>query len=508
MWIAPAENLSVFEFEQSSSAGIAFGSTPIMHSYTPRQRDRRETVAHLLAALARGLDRRLDVPVLRGAFETALGKVMPVRSVHLHEMGSRWSAKCEPAGPESVAFEVPTADPSAQGLLEVTFEPGRLGDWDFQILESAAHLAALVLEIERSRVQLARAGLWTSSRARRDAAAPLIGSTQVMHHLRSGIERVAATDFTVLLEGESGVGKELVARQIHELSRRRSGPFVAINCAALVETLLEAELFGIEDRTATGVRGRRGKFEIAEGGTLFLDEVSDLSLSAQAKLLRAIQDLAVERVGGHSSHRLDIRIVAATNRSLASLVEQRLFRPDLFYRLSGVDIRVPSLRERRPDILELSLYFLERHRATKPLRLSTGACDALMAYNWPGNVRELERLIERAVAMVDADVIHLDDLPPAVRGDYGIALAPSLLRNDTLRAWASRYARLVLDRCSSNKREACRVLDISYHTLQSYLRFPLHDPDAALAEPGGAATPATWPEDADPADPLEVESAV
>src|SRR5213078_167666 len=200
----------------------------------------------------------------------------------------------------------------------------------------AAHVGALVLEIERSRLQLVRAGLWASNRVRRDGAAPLIGSTPIMEALRSSIERVAVTDFTILLEGESGVGKELVARQIHELSRRRAGPFVAINCAALVETLLEAELFGIEDRTATGVRGRRGKFEAADGGTLFLDEVSDLSLSAQAKLLRAIQDLAVERVGGSGTHRVDIRIIAATNRPLAALVERGLFRPDLFYRLSGV----------------------------------------------------------------------------------------------------------------------------------------------------------------------------
>src|SRR5437763_892536 len=191
--------------------------------------------------------------------------------------------------------------------------------------------------------------------------------------LRTTIERVASTDFTVLLEGESGVGKELVARQIHELSRRRHGPFVAINCAALVETLLEAELFGIEDRTATGVRGRRGKFEHADGGTLFLDEVSDLSISAQAKLLRTIQDLAVERVGGHATHVVDIRIVAATNRSLAGLVERQLFRADLFYRLSGVDVRVPTLRERRPDILELARYFLARHRRTHALRLSPAA---------------------------------------------------------------------------------------------------------------------------------------
>ena len=138
---------------------------------------------------------------------------------------------------------------------------------------------------------------------------------------------MASTDFTILLEGESGVGKELVARQIHESSRRRQGPFVAINCAALVETLLEAELFGIEERTATGVRGRRGKFEHADGGTLFLDEVSDLSLSAQAKLLRAIQDLSVERVGGTGSHRVDIRIVAATNRSLASWSSVGCFGP-------------------------------------------------------------------------------------------------------------------------------------------------------------------------------------
>src|SRR6516164_7518847 len=147
---------------------------------------------------------------------------------------------------------------------------------------------------------------------------------------------------------------ERVARQIHDCCPRRNGPFVAINCAALVETLIEAELFGIEDRTATGVKGRRGKFEHAHGGTLFLDEVSDLSLSAQAKLLRAIQDLAVERVGGNGAHRIDIRIVAATNRSLRPLVEQQLFRPDLYYRLCGVDIRVPSLRERRADIPELA----------------------------------------------------------------------------------------------------------------------------------------------------------
>lgn len=304
----------------------------------------------------------------------------------------------------------------------------------------------------------------------RDPAAPLIGSSDAMCELRQRIERVAATDFTVLLEGESGVGKELVARQIHELSRRQRGPFVAVNCAALVETLLEAELFGIEDRTATGVRGRRGKFEHAEGGTLFLDEIADLSISAQAKLLRAIQDLSVERVGGQGSRVVDVRIVAATNRSLRDLVDRGLFRHDLFYRLGGVDLRVPPLRSRRDDILELARYFLERHRTTRAMTLSPAAVDALMAYHWPGNVRELQRLMERAVALAESAEIALDDLPPALRGDPAEILLPSLVRGDSMRAWAARYVRLTLQRCGGNRRQACRVLDISYHTLRAYLR--------------------------------------
>jgi transcriptional regulator with PAS, ATPase and Fis domain len=325
---------------------------------------------------------------------------------------------------------------------------------------------------------LARAGLFSANRPRREPSVTLIGSTAVMQRLRTTIERAAATDFTVLLEGESGVGKELVARQIHDVSRRRNGPFVAINCAALVETLLEAELFGIEDGTATGVRGRRGKFEAADGGTLFLDEVSDLSVAAQAKLLRAIQDLAVERVGGQGAHRVDIRIIAATNRGLADLVAQQRFRLDLFYRLSGVDIRVPALRERSADIAELAAYFLDRHRSLRPLQLSPAATDALITYEWPGNVRELERLMERAVTLATSEVIELGDLPPGVRGDYAAALAPSVSRDDTLRAWASRYARLMLDKCHGNKREASQVLGISYHTLQAYLRHPLYEAPA------------------------------
>ena len=306
---------------------------------------------------------------------------------------------------------------------------------------------------------------------RRDGAAPLIGSSAIMRAVRERIERVAATDFVALIDGESGTGKELVARQIHEISARRRGPFVPVNCAALVETLLEAELFGIEDRTATGVRGRRGKFECADGGTLFLDEVADLSLSAQAKLLRALQDFAVERVGGQGLHRVNTRVVAATNKKLAALVEAGQFRADLFYRLAGIEIQVPPLRDRREDILELASYFLARHGEARRLTLSKSACDALLTYDWPGNVRELERMMERTLALAPRATIDVEDLPIRIRDDFGDVLLPSMVRNDTLRAWASRYVRLVLERSGRNKRKACRALGISYHTLQSYLRY-------------------------------------
>ena len=274
------------------------------------------------------------------------------------------------------------------------------------------------------------------------------------------------------------------------MGRRRKGPFVAVNCAAVVETLLEAELFGIEERTATGVRGRRGKFEHADGGTLFLDEVSDLALSAQAKLLRAIQDLAVERVGATGSRRVNTRIVAATNRPLSELVARGLFRPDLYYRLSGVDIQVPPLRDRREDIPELATHFLARHRITRDLSLSDAAIDALRLHEWPGNVRELERLIERAVALARSNRIELDDLPPQVRGQYREVLAPALAASDSMRAWASRYARLVFERSGRNKRQASRLLKISYHTLDAYLRYgSSHSRPPSKRVPAWARTP-------------------
>jgi transcriptional regulator with PAS, ATPase and Fis domain len=432
-----------------------------------RRGDRRADLRHVLNALSAELNAREGARTLQSVFEQELSRVLPARSIRLREVPTRFQARLvtPTRTADSVVLDVPTADSSRQIVLEATLEPGRtLDEWNTDLLIAAAHLGALVMEADLRKPP-------APSRESFDSAGALIGSSPLMQQLRERVERVATTDFTVLIEGESGTGKELVARQIHERSWRRRGPFVAVNCAALVETLLEAELFGIEDRTATGVRGRRGKFEHADGGTLFLDEVSDLSLAAQAKLLRAIQDLSVERVGGHRVRRVDLRIVAASNRPLADLVAKGLFRADLFYRLSGVEVHVPTLRSRRDDVLELSRYFLSRHRSGERLAFSEGVADALRLYEWPGNVRELERLIERAVALVTTDRIEIEDLPAAVRGQYGEVIAPSLQYGETMRAWGSRYARIIFDRCGRNKRKACRVLGITYHTLEAYLRY-------------------------------------
>jgi len=448
----------------SSVSGSGSGSPPGPAPACASGSDQLKSCATavLLQTLTTGLAAVREPRLVRERFEEQLRALVRATSVSFRHNED------DTIRPNVVSFDLPGSPVDGRPRLEAVFDPGRpADDRALRMLAAGAQVAGLLLAIERAN------GRWplACARSRSDGAAPLIGSSRAIRLVRDRIERVAATDFTVLVEGESGSGKELVARQIHELSRRRRAPFVAVNCAAIVETLLEAELFGIEDRTATGVRGRRGKFEHAHEGTLFLDEVSDLSPAAQAKLLRAIQDLVVERVGGHGARRVDTRIVVASNRSLAALVAQGRFRADLYYRLNGIDIQVPPLRDRREDVLELANYFLERHQTFRPLSLSVAATDALLAYDWPGNVRELERVIERAVALAAGSFLDLDDLPPALLDGYIDILLPALAAKTTMRAWGSRYARLVLERCSNNKRQACRELGISYHTLQNYLRF-------------------------------------
>jgi two-component system, NtrC family, response regulator HydG len=243
----------------------------------------------------------------------------------------------------------------------------------------------------------------------------MIGLSPAFKQMMTLIRQVADSSATVLIQGESGTGKELVARAIHDGSPRHGGPFVAVNCAALPETLLESELFGYEKGAFTGAAGRKeGRFELADGGTLFLDEVADLSPVTQPKILRVLQEGEFERVGGTRTLRVDVRIVTATNQDLAQLVRDKRFREDLFYRLNVITVTTPPLRERREDIRVLAQHFL-RVYAAKNNRMLEGFSDEAMgcleAYRWPGNVRELENVVERAVVLARGTIIEVDNLP-------------------------------------------------------------------------------------------------
>lgn len=449
-------------------------TTPEQHTgqsveQTWKRGEGEQGLAGIVRALGRALGDMGSERALRDAFEAAVPSWLAMRSVRLRDAGNVLPPR--PGGErhmgDPVAVEVPGQETGRRMVLEAAVaEPGLISSARFEMLTTAAALGALVIEADRSR----RARPVARSAGSTLPAVHLLGETEVMQRLKERLARVAPTDFTVLIEGESGTGKELVARCLHQWSARRSGPFVAVNCAAIVDTLLEAELFGIEERTATGVRGRRGKFELADGGTLFLDEVSDLSPAAQAKLLRAIQELAVERVGGRTTTRVDVRIVAASNRPLGELVAAGSFRADLYYRLSGVEVQVPPLRARLDDMPGLVAHFLDRHRHTRRLAVSPQAMAALLLHRWPGNVRELERVVERSVALAPGHEVQVDDLPAVIRGSAEPD-AHDGGADESMRAWGSRYARMVYVRCGCNKREACRRLGISYHTLDAYLRY-------------------------------------
>ena len=243
----------------------------------------------------------------------------------------------------------------------------------------------------------------------------MIGGSRVIEEIRDTIERVAPTDARILIVGENGVGKELVARAVHERSRRKSGPFIEVNCAAIPEELIESELFGHVKGSFTGaIANRTGKFEQADGGTLFLDEIGDMSLAAQAKVLRVLQEGKLEKVGGNETRIVDVRIIAATNKDLLAEARANRFREDLFYRLNVVPIRVPPLRERRDDIPLLVDYFVQRvgdSLGVRPKPLSNAALDLLVRHDWPGNVRELRNLVERMMILTRGDRIEAADVP-------------------------------------------------------------------------------------------------
>src|SRR5512135_2744927 len=248
-----------------------------------------------------------------------------------------------------------------------------------------------------------------------DERLPLIGRSAAMQEIYRVIARLTQTDLTVMIMGESGTGKELVARALHDYGRRRHGTFVAVNMAAIPKELVESELFGHERGAFTGATNRGiGRFEQAEGGTLFLDEIGDMPLEAQTRLLRVLQQGEYTTVGGRVPIKTDVRIIAATNRDLRQLIQQGLFREDLYYRLNVVPMRLPPLRERREDIPRLLLHFLGRHRRETdrgPRRFSSEAVDRLMHYRWPGNVRELRNLVERLMVTTHGEEVGVSDLP-------------------------------------------------------------------------------------------------
>ncbi len=250
----------------------------------------------------------------------------------------------------------------------------------------------------------------------------IIGKSKEMREIYATIEQIAEKNSTVLIRGESGTGKELVAKAIHYNSLRKDKPFVAVNCAAIPETLIESELLGHERGAFTDAQSRRiGRFELAHQGTLFLDEVSELSLPTQAKILRVLQEREFIRVGGMKTVKVDVRLISATNKDLEEMMTKGTFRPDLYYRINVVPLTIPPLRRRKEDILLLAQHFLEKH-AGPGRKISPEAIDILMAYEWPGNVRELENIIERVAVLTTADTIGAGDLPLGLRTDSRVEL--------------------------------------------------------------------------------------
>jgi two-component system nitrogen regulation response regulator NtrX len=302
---------------------------------------------------------------------------------------------------------------SGHGNIESAVRAIKLGAFDF--VEKPLSLDKTVLVVGNAVRQRRLEDENRALRATVDRRLVMVGESYVMAQLREQVAMAAPTNGRVLIYGENGTGKELVARSIHALSRRRAGPFVEVNCAAIPEELIESELFGHVRGAFTGaVSDRRGKFELADSGTLFLDEIGDMSLKTQAKVLRALQEQVVEPVGGANSVRVDVRVLAATNKELPSEIRAGRFREDLYFRLNVIPIFVPPLRDRAEDIPRLGDHFmaeLAREHGRRSKKLDSSAAAALQGYRWPGNVRELRNVIERMMIMVPGDTITATDLP-------------------------------------------------------------------------------------------------
>jgi transcriptional regulator with GAF, ATPase, and Fis domain len=337
----------------------------------------------------------------------------------------------------------------------------RFIDSDLQMITALAGIVWLALDNARHVEALESEN--QQLRSERNIEHSMIGDSPGMQKVLRFVARVAKGNSTVLIRGESGTGKELVARAIHRNSPRADKSFIAINCAAITETLLESELFGYEKGAFTGAyTQKKGKIEASDGGTLFLDEIGEMAPPLQAKLLRVLQEHEFERVGGTRTVRVDLRLIAATNRDLEAAIREAHFRSDLFYRLNVVSIDVPPLRERRDDIPQLAAWFAEkfgRAAGRKVTGLSREARSHVMNYSWPGNVRELENAMERAVVLGSSDVITLDDLPDAVL-ESGPSAASSGKYHDELKQTKKRLIQDALEKSAGNFTEAAKLLGV------------------------------------------------
>ena len=387
---------------------------------------------------------------------------------------------------KAAASDVPVILMTAYGSIDEAVQAMKEGAHDFlQKPVDSNHLLLLVeRSLEHMRLRTENV-LLREEWSRRYGFPRIVGESEAIKRAVAETQRVAATDTTVLLLGESGTGKELFARAVHHLSPRRDRAFVAINCAAIPETLIESELFGHERGSFTGATERRpGKFELAAGGTIFLDEIGELPLNVQGKLLRAIEEKVVDRIGGRAPVPVDVRIVAATNRDLQSASEAGEFRRDLYFRLAVFPVRVPPLRERGEDAVLLARHFaaqLGRELRKREATLTEEALARVRAHPWPGNVRELENAIERACILADSDALTPADLglaPDAARANVEEEVGADFDLSGTLAEAAERAARAVerrkitdaLRAHDGNKTRAAEELGVSYKTLLTKIK--------------------------------------
>jgi two-component system response regulator AtoC len=371
---------------------------------------------------------------------------------------------------------VPVIVMTAYGTIEAAVASMRKGAYDFitKPFDENELLAVIQKALAESRKNQELITAYFDKD--HDFSLQFIGRTAAIEKILQTIQKIAPTDVTVLISGETGVGKELVARQIHMSSHRRDRPFIKVNCAAIPETLLESELFGHEKGAFTGaVSSKPGRFELAHQGTIFLDEIGDLPLHLQTKLLTVLQDKSFERVGGVKTIEVDIRIVAATNRDLSAAVQAGTFRSDLFYRLNVLPIYIPPIRDRKEDLIPLVDHFVTKF-AIKYRRTVTHIAPEVIAvfssYDWPGNIRELENVLERMMVMSEEDILGLDLLPTEISGKT-LTPGPSGLKEKLESISSITEKQMIIDalnQSNQNRTRAAKLLGISRRTLQHKIK--------------------------------------